>query len=381
MGILSSWPWDPSRGSGTATALRGLERGLERLGHRVVRMRPAGGGRTSLTARIGFNVDVAARGHGGHDLDLLVGVDLDGFLVRPKVPYVVTLKGVAADEARHESGPAALGLRVAALLEARNARRAGRVVVPSRYAARMARRFYGIPAERLAVVPEPVDRRSRDGDSGHPPRSDPTVLSVARQYPRKRTDLLLRALPHLAHRVPTVRLRIVGDGPELPRLRRLASSLRIGARVTFLGRVTDRALAEEYARADCFALPSEQEAYGIAAVEAMAAGLPVVAARAGATPEVVDDGVTGLLIEPGDVTALTDALTRVLSNPSLRRRMGRAGRRLAARRTPEEHARGFLWATLEVPKKGTDRPSRASERAGRHVPTVQSMVDPPGESQ
>lgn len=375
VGIITSWPRDPALGSGTATALRGLASGLERLGHRVVFLAPTGGGRTRLGPRLLFNLGLGIRSHlrsdlglGSHPgagtdqrshhpgdldrgahrpagLDLLVGVDLDGFLVHPRVPYVVTLKGVAADEARHESGAAALGLRVSALLEARNARRAHRVVVPSEYASRVAQAHYGIPADLLVVVPEPVEPPCRRLEAaGRTPErhANPTVLSVARQYPRKRTDLLLRALPALSERVPSVRLRIVGEGPELSKLRRLASSLRVTDRVTFLGRVTERELAEEYARAHCFCLPSEQEAYGIAAVEAMAAGLPVVGARAGATPEVVRDGVAGLLVEPGDSGALAEALATVLSEPALRARMAAAGRRIASRRRPVEHAREFL---------------------------------------
>lgn len=348
-------------------ALRGLSLGLEGLGHQVVQLRPGGDGHLRILPRILYNLRLSLRPGRLRGLDLLVGVDLDGFLLRPMALYVVTLKGVAADEALHESGAAAAGLRMAARLEARNARRARWVVVPSRYARRVAERHYGISPDRLAVVPEPVIAPAIPGrpeGRGPTPWDRPTVLSVARQYPRKRTDVLLCALPGLSRRVPEVCLRVVGEGPELPKLRRLASALGVGDRVTFLGRVSEAELAVEYARAHCFCLPSEQEAYGIAAVEAMAAGLPVVAARAAALPEVVEDGVDGLLVEPGRPEPLADALATVLDDPDLGRRMGEAGRRTAAGRGPIAHARAFLAAVRDrdplrpTPQGPEDRPTR-----------------------
>lgn len=326
-------------------ALRGLAAGLERLGHRVRWIAPRDGGHTDLLSRLAFNAGLAVRSDVLPELDLAVGVDLDGVFLRPAVPYVVMLKGVAADEARHESGRAALGLRVAGSFEAANARRADGVVVPSRYSSEAVQRAYGLPQERIAVVPEPVLPPEADGADSHAPaRPRPTVLSVARQYPRKRTDVLLRAVPELAERISDVRVRIVGDGPELPALEELARELGVTDRVVFRGRIPDGELAREYAGADVFCLPSEQEAYGIAAVEAMAAGLPVVAARAAALPEVVDEGVDGLLVEPGRAGPLTDALVRLLRDPGLRERMGRAGRRKAEARGPIQHARAFLEA-------------------------------------
>ena len=113
--------------------------------------------------------------------------------------------------------------RVQARWERRNAARADLVVVTSRYSAEVARREYGVPAERLAVVPEPIDldglgRRVRRG----PPaaaRHGPVVLSVARMYPRKRLDDLLHAAALLRTRIPGVQVRIVGRGSGVGRAR------------------------------------------------------------------------------------------------------------------------------------------------------------------
>jgi glycosyltransferase involved in cell wall biosynthesis len=99
--------------------------------------------------------------------------------------------------------------------------------------------------------------------------------------------------------------------------------------VEFLGHVAFDRLAGEYRRADVFCLPSRQEAFGIVFLEAMAAGLPIVAARAAAVPEVVPDGVCGILVPAGRPDELAHALNHLLSSAEERRRMGEAGRRHA----------------------------------------------------
>lgn len=344
--LISSWPWDPETGGGTATAVLGLARGFEQLGHNVHRVPTAGDGRKSLLSRVLFNLALQNRDFDA--FDLVIGVDLDGFAVRVEPPYVVLLKGVAADEAAHERGPAFVERRLAARLEAANARKAARVVVPSAYAAAVAADRYGIAADRLAIVPEAVLRPEGPAsllDAACRPHAHPTILSVGHQYRRKRTIDLLRAIPLLPPHLSETRVRIVGHGPELPRLRRAARTLGIADRVDFLGRIDDVALAREYASAHCFCHPSVQEAFGIVVLEAMAAGLPVVAARAAALPELVQDGITGRLVEPCDPPALAAALAQLLEDDELRRSMGSTGRCRAELRSPAAHARELLAVT------------------------------------
>lgn len=351
--ILDSWSRDPARGSGTAVATRGLVEALRALGHVVTVLRPpsaaSGDGDEPLTLprRLLFNLRLGARFE-PTGTDLLVGTDLDGAFLpsRPGVPYVVALRGVAADEAPHDRGRARLERRVAAWLERRNAGRADLVTTPSAYSARVAVRAYGIPEARVAVVPEGIDVELWDAlRTDPPPRSDPrpTVLSVARQYRRKNTRALLDALPRVIEAVPDARCRIVGGGPELPALRDRARSLGLGERVELLGAVPDDGrVRAEYLQADCFCLPTLQESFGIVFLEAMAAGLPVVASDRAAVPEVVPHGEAGLLVDPDDPRALAGALVRVLSDPGLRERMGRAGVERARGRTREATARRFL---------------------------------------
>jgi glycosyltransferase involved in cell wall biosynthesis len=343
--FLSSTPAGPTEGSGTWVAVDGLVRGLERLGHTVTR-RP-------LRLRTGFhtldrwlyNARVAAAPPAA---DVVVGVDLDGYAWarRPRRGrFVVALKGIIADELRNERGLVRALLGVQARWERLNTERADRVVVPSRYSAAVARDVYDVPAARLAVVPEPIDLgewRRRFAAVAPAPRRGPTVLSVARMYPRKRLEDLLRAALVLRARIPGVRVRIVGEGPQSGRLRALHAELGLGDTVTFLGDVPRQALAVEYVRADCFCLPTIQEGFGIAFAEAMAAGLAVVACRAGAVPELVEDRRTGLLVNRESPEELAMALETLLSNDGLRADLGAAGAARVAALDLEPVARRFV---------------------------------------
>lgn len=325
--VLSSTPPSPTEGSGTFVAIDGLTRGLRRLGHRVsvrpLRVRS----RVHTLDRWLYNARLVLA---PPDADLVVGVDLDGFLWarrRGARRFVVTLKGIIADELRNERGWTRTLLALQARWERENVERADRVLVPSRYSAGVAEALYGVPAARLAVVPEAVDVgewRRRFAAAPQRACARPTVLSVARMYPRKRLGDLLEAAALLRARIPDVQVRIVGAGPEFVRLRRRHAALGLGDTVVLLGEVSRGALAVEYVSARCFCLPTVQEGFGLVFAEAMAAGLPVVACRAAAVPEIVTDGRTGLLVTPRRPDELATALETLLMNETLRSELGRA---------------------------------------------------------
>lgn len=385
--FLDSWHRRAAVGSGSAAAVAGLAAGLEAGGHRVVRPAPP---RLPLDLRrIVYNLTLPARAR-RVPFDLVVGFDVDGvWLPRRRAPDVVALKGVAADERRFETGVARLRLGALARLEARNARRARRVIVPSRYSRRVAIAAYGLERTRVRVVPEGIDlsfwapgraegSRGAEGPerAGGPQAAQgaegletaneaPTILSVARQYPRKNTIALLRALPAILRRVPATRLRVVGGGPELPRLREEAAKLALEGHVRFLGPLPGREqVRAEYRHAHVFCLPSLQEGFGIVFLEAMASGLPVVALRAAAVPEVVRHGRTGFLTPPGDGEALADALATLLERPTVRARLGRAGRERALRFAWPSVAERFLHEALETDGPHGERRGRRSHRTG-----------------
>ena len=281
--------------------------------------------------------------------DLVLGVDLDGFLWarRRTLPFVASLKGIIADELKNERGLVRALLAVQARWEARNVARADLVMVTSRYSAEVAQREYGVPPDRLAVVPEPIDLEVWDDQfwrAPRRPRGGPVVLCVARMYPRKRIGDLLLAADVLRARVPGLQIRVVGRGPEWSALSRLHAELGLGESVALLGDLTRERLAEEYVNATVFCLPSVQEGFGIVFLEAMAAELPVVACRVAAIPEVVQDGVTGLLTAPRSPGELAAAVERLIAAPTLARGLGREGRRRALGFTPRHVAERFLHA-------------------------------------
>ena len=167
-------------------------------------------------------------------------------------------------------------LSIEARFEAIRVRRAGRIVATSDHSAERLTRAYGADSRRVVVVPEPIDlARWREAlsaagasDAG---RNGRAIVCVAHLYPRKDVATLLAAMARLP---ADVTLRVVGTGPELPRLERMAQTLSLGGRVRFLGHIPFGELAREYRRADIFCLPSRQEGFGIVFLEAMAADSP-----------------------------------------------------------------------------------------------------------
>ena len=155
---------------------------------------------------------------------------------------------------------------------------------------------------------------------------DLVVVCVAFHSPIKGVDVLLRALQILQRECPAVRLVEVGGSPcaeETQALRRLADDLGVQDRILWTGQRDD--VLNILQCGDVYCQPSRQEGLALALLEAMNAGLPVVASRVGGIPEIVADGVTGLLVEPGDPARLAEALGALLRDESRRRALGAAG--------------------------------------------------------
>jgi glycosyltransferase involved in cell wall biosynthesis len=160
----------------------------------------------------------------------------------------------------------------------------------------------------------------------------------------KGVDIMLRAVGLLSHRHSGFRLLLVGEGPELPRYRELATELGIEAAVTFTGLLNNPTGAGVYDASDIYCQPSVwQEASGLGVLEAMSLKLPVVASNTGGLPENVQDGRSGILVPVGDSEAICAALEKLLGDPDLRRRMGEAGYQLILKEHRiEEVARKYV---------------------------------------
>jgi len=158
-------------------------------------------------------------------------------------------------------------------------------------------------------------------------RATTVVGTACRLVPLKGLAHLIDAMALLRGDLPALRLEIAGSGPQRAALEAQVRRAGLDDRVTFLGWQGD--LARVFPRWDIFCLPSLEEAFGIAALEAMAAGLPVVASAVGGLPELVDHDRTGHLVPAGNAASLARSLRQLAEDPALRAAMGAAGRRRA----------------------------------------------------
>jgi phosphatidylinositol alpha-1,6-mannosyltransferase len=151
---------------------------------------------------------------------------------------------------------------------------------------------------------------------------------VSRLSPEKGAHHLLAAMAELVARVPTVKLLIIGDGPQRESLREQAAELDIERHIVWTGRLLHGEAMVHLAFADVVVVPSQcDEGFGLSAIEAMAFGKPVVASNAGGLREVVSDGQDGMLAPVGNPGELANAIVTILTDDALRDRMGRAARK------------------------------------------------------
>jgi glycosyltransferase involved in cell wall biosynthesis len=178
--------------------------------------------------------------------------------------------------------------------------------------------------DRVQIVSQAVaaaDRRdTRPGDD------QPRIINVANFFPIKGQEWLLRALPLVLARFPRVRCVFTSDGPDRRPMEALAANLGVRGQVDFEGGTTTSRLFDLMSDSDVFVFPSLSEGFGLAILEAWASGIPVVASRVGAIPEIIEHERTGLLVPPRDPGALANAIIAVLSDRALAQRLADAGR-------------------------------------------------------
>lgn len=220
----------------------------------------------------------------------------------------------------------------------RHAYRCAHAVVANSSAARAHLEQEGVSADRIRVIPNGVSvERFAPIAAVRPVR---TILTVANLRREKAHEVLLQAAALLAPSNPDLRYVIAGDGPRAAALRALASHLGLDSRVQFLGHVED--VPALLRAADAFVLPSLTEAFPNAAIEAMAAGLPVVASAVGGLLDLIDDTRTGLLVPAGDAAAIAAAIAGLTADPARASRMGAAARaEVAARYSFDRMVRSF----------------------------------------
>jgi phosphatidylinositol alpha-1,6-mannosyltransferase len=215
----------------------------------------------------------------------------------------------------------------------------------------------GIPTAAVTLIPPGVDLPS---DAPRQAAEHPTLLTIARLEDRyKGHDVLVRSLVAIREQVPDVRWVVIGEGPLRSELEALADSLGVAGCIRFLGSVSDEQRNSWLRRADLLAMPSRLpegggggEGFGIVYLEAGAYGKPVVAGNVAGALDAVVDGETGLLVDPTDVRAVGAAISSLLVDKELARRLGAAGAeraRLFAWPQMIERVRAVLLAQLEAP--------------------------------
>jgi glycosyltransferase involved in cell wall biosynthesis len=239
----------------------------------------------------------------------------------------------------HLTGPTArerwgglLGGAIAAT-EARSLRRAKCISVTSRVTEEQIRTIVGSGTPLV-----PVSAGVPDDLFDLPRKEKDYLLYFGRlDFFQKGIDTLLQAMAIIAAREPDVELRVAGRGKDLERARALAGDLGISDRVRFLGPVSEGERRDLFAGAQVLLMPSRFEGFGMVAAEAMAAGVPLVAAAAGSLPEVVAAPLGGVLVAPGDPAALAAAVERLMFDDAGRRELSRTARISAQR---------FRWAAV-----------------------------------
>ncbi len=210
------------------------------------------------------------------------------------------------------------------IVKRRLAGRTERIVAVSDAVRAQSIRVDHIPPGNIIVIPNGVDLE-RFRPTERPPRDLIHIMNVGRLVPQKGHDVLVDAFAVLRDTLPRARLMVVGDGPLRPHLAEQIRAYHLADRVQLMG--VRRDLPELYARADIVVFPSRWEGFGLAAIEASACGLPVIASAVGGLQEAVVDQETGLLVPPEEPKLLAEAITELVRDRARRALMGHAGRR------------------------------------------------------
>ncbi|GEP26419.1 hypothetical protein CLE01_10170 [Cryobacterium levicorallinum] len=237
--------------------------------------------------------------------------------------------------------------------------RAAAVTTPTRRAAQFLEKYTGLTGVHAISCGIDADNYSPNFE----PRTENRILFVGRVTGEKQIDVLLEAVAKLNPDLD-VQVEIVGGGDQRRNLEHLADTLGIRSRVTFTGYVTDAELRAAYSRATVFAMPSIAELQSIATMEAMASGLPIVAADAMALPHLVHDQANGYLFKPSDAQDLADKLTLVLTaTPELLEALKRESLKLIA-----AHDIKRTLSTFECLYRGEPVGDLVTNGASAHLP-------------
>jgi glycosyltransferase involved in cell wall biosynthesis len=314
--------------------------------------------RLSAAAKVRFAIKALALGRNKYDLIVCshVGLAIVGASIRfaYRTPFWVVCHGMEV-------------WRPLAVLERVAVRYSARLLPISRFTAEKLSEVHRIPQRRIFLLHNAISNdferfltapAGAGGGEGSVLNRERILLSVgslASTLAYKGFDTVIRALPVVLKRVPSLMYVIVGEGDDRPRLEKLTAEHHLQRHVTFAGSVSDEQLAEYYRSCDVFVLPSkttvrngtcEGEGFGRVYVEASLAGKPVVGSRAGGAAEAVLPGETGILVDPTSADEIGGAIIGLLENPTAATQMGRKGREWAIENFTEDALRKSLGSLL-----------------------------------
>ena len=373
--LMIGWEWPPSHSGGLGVHSFELCTELTKMGHAVTFLTPFPGPYTpveGVTFRcpadepeepypgayaIGgspagwhegdierYNAWIAGFPIGQHDLihvhDWFGTVGASKLARRSGRPLVMTVHSTEYDRS--------LGHPWSEILDRENIglRNADRVIAVSGHLKQQLVERYGIPPEKIRVIYNAVRPSERLASlSGR----RKIVLYLGRLAAMKGVDTFLRAAARVAPAEPEAVFVVAGEGPEFGRLLVLAAHLGLSERVLFLGKVTEEERATLLATASVFVLPSIVEPFGIAAAEAMAAGIPAIVSKTSGIAEITD---SVFRVDFWDIDEFASRISELLAYPALRRAMGAAGRRSVMREGWEERALQTVGVYFELVKDG-----------------------------
>jgi glycosyltransferase involved in cell wall biosynthesis len=263
---------------------------------------------------------------------------------RRKLPLIETLVNISHEQVRTEGNPGVTPLKLAfhRLLDRTTMRSVTRFQAISPAVAASWSRVVGLSQARMSVIPRGIDLTAFaevDRDDARRmiraelslPESALILLNLGREQPQKGQRFLIEAMSRIVESVPEAVLLIAGSpGLHSQVLRQNVADRGLRATVRFLGRRED--IPQLFGASDLFVFPSLYEGLGVSLLEAMAAGLAVITTDRPPMSEVVDNGLNGVLVPPGDPTALAEAVLALAGDPSARQRMGEAARSVVAAR-------------------------------------------------
>ncbi|TYO93888.1 1,4-alpha-glucan branching protein domain-containing protein [Desulfallas thermosapovorans] len=283
---------------------------------------------TAMVERSGKLAEVFGTFDLVHAHDWLVGDAAGKICDQMALPLVATIH--ATEHGRNQGLYTDLQRHIHSL-EQELANRADLIIGCSRYMGREIARLFNQPADKINIIPNGVDIDSISPDrEKKSPGEEKSIVFLGRLVPEKGVQVLIKALPLILQQAGPVKLHIAGKGPYQSELAKLARDLGVAGQVHFNGFVNDHDRNKLLGRSDVAVFPSLYEPFGIVALEAMAAGIPVVVSDTGGLRDIIEHGIDGYCAPPGDPAMLAHYIAELLNNPELARHFTRRARRNVA---------------------------------------------------